>query len=123
MVFPKNEPEKINILKSVSNKKTLVVAVRRFDKYFVVTGFETDLPEYISSIKKRGEVINIAGRALGASIANPDSSSERRQQELSGVGNITTSLSDNIAEKTEKVKDLIDEEKPKKKSKGYGFSL
>lgn len=125
LVFYKRDPAKINFIRKVTDNRFLVVGTRRFNNHFVVTGLETTKAGYIESIKKRGEVINIAGRAPFSSIAQP-SEEDRRQLELSGVGNITTSLSKNIAEKPEKVKDLeigAETKEPKKKSRGRGFSL
>jgi len=125
----KNEPTKINFIKNLPNRRFLIVATNQFsDKHFVVTGIETKYQNYVESVKKRGEVINIAGRTPFPSIASPPTQSEatRQLERFSGVGNITTSpkSNNNIAENFEKVKGLADEDKPaEKKLKKGGFTL
>lgn len=93
LIFPQDDLNKINFVKDLGNKKFLVVATKRFNGHFVITGFNAARAGYIENIKKKGEVINIAGRPLGSSIETPVKSAS--QQELSGVGDVTTSPQDN----------------------------
>lgn len=93
IVFSKSDPAVINFIKRTPNGEDFIIATRRFNGHFVVTGFEAARPEYAENIKKRGEVINLAGRPLGSSIETPKGAS---QQELSGVSKITSPSAENI---------------------------
>lgn len=102
LVFPKEDPDKINFVKKQDNGEFLVVGTKRYNGHFVITGFEPGRADYIDSIKKRGEVIDIAGRPLGSSIETPVKGAS--QQELSGVSNTTKSPDKNILQDGSNVK-------------------
>lgn len=92
LIFPKDNSNKINFIKNLGSGEYLVIGTKRYNGHFVITGFEAGRSDYIDSIKKRGEVLNITGRPLGSSIEK-SSLENPSQQELSGVNDITTSPS------------------------------
>jgi len=105
MVFYKDAP-KINFVKKLGNNKTLVVSVKRYNGHFVITGFESPDPTYAESLKKRGEVVNLTGRAAVPSSVPAEPS---RPASLSGVSKTSTSPDKNIPQpgKRVNVKDVM----------------
>lgn len=105
MIFPTNDPNKINFVKFFENKNPLIVATRKFNGNFVVTGFLSGRPSYVESLKQRGEVIDLAERSLKSSIAQPEG--RRQQERVSGVSNLSDK---NISQDNDNVKQASFEE-------------
>lgn len=103
----KDNPNQINLIKKLNDGETLVVGARRFNGHFVVTGFKAGNERYLNSIKKRGEVINIAGRSLTPSSLGPNGLVPAGAN-VPGVSNITTSPNKNLTPPANSIADGLD---------------
>lgn len=104
ILFDGNDVNKINLIKKLNDGRTLVIGARRFNGHFIVTGFHAGKDSYVESIKKRGEVIKIAGRTLHPSITSTLEGSVPAGAKISGVGENNASPKVNISEMNDAVK-------------------
>lgn len=70
MVFPENDTSKINFIKKLDSGESIVIGTKRFNGHYVITGFHAGDEAYISSVKKRGEVLDLR-EGGGSSISPP----------------------------------------------------
>ncbi len=96
IAFPYGNKTKLNFITKLPNRKYFIVATKKYENHFIVTGFETKKEDYIKNIKRRGEVFKIIGRAPYSFITRQS----RLPAGLSGVDNLKTSPTDSIADQT-----------------------
>lgn len=88
MIFPNDDKDKINFVKKTADGKDFVVATRKFNGHFVITGFHAARSRYVENLKKRGEVVDLTGRTLTPSIAKTSEEIRRQQERVPGVSDI-----------------------------------